>query len=669
MNPDTFKNKPTNLLAVAGAHSIRATYFNRIGGKGEDSPATPTTFAEIAARIRSDHFKEKTETVRAASDKEAAKALKKNLLPVFVPAVATVRGDEGLVGQPEYLQIDIDDYDPHAAALTLDAFKSDKHVALAFKSPRGGAKAFVRIDPTRPHAESWAAGAKYVKDVYGVTMDTDTRGASRACYYTWDPDCYLAPGPVEVIPYPTVALPAQAPVVASAPAATTTRPPCSKADVIELLRYIEPMEEHDHDHRTNVVGAVASELSEADTVEVCSAWGKVEPSKIENDLTHPKTEFTLGSLVLWAREGGWKPSSAFRATVPDAEIKKAEQFALQQELDARRFGNGTPPPKPVPRFLLKGIPICTSGNITTIQSQAKTGKTAVVAAMTAAAIVAENGGHGGGDTLGFTAAEPGGLTILHFDCEQSTFHHHQSLTQSLKRAGVEACPSYLKSYGLAGYSAEKLLAALRMRTAQEAEGPGLFAIVLDGFGDFLNDVNEAREANPLVAELHDMAIRYDCAVIGVLHENPGKMNQGEKSRGHLGSQLQRKSETNLVLKRESGSDITVIYADKTRGAPITEKSGHRFKWSDADGMHMTDCSLDIGIGSDVATEFERHGLRSLAEQCFTVAGVQSLANKALSDRIMAIDECSVATAGRKIKRMKELRVISLHGRSYTLWEP
>ena len=384
------------------SHEIRATMFSRAVGS---EAGHPTTLAAIAARIRSNDFKGRTEAVRAAPDEERAKALKKLQLPAFIPAVVTARGNEGLTnGTPEYLQVDLDNHkDPHAAYLTLAGLKQDKHVVLAFKSPRGGTKAFIRIDPTRPHEESWVVAEKYVKDTYGADMDKDARGASRLCYYSWDPECYLAPGPVEVMPYPTPTIAAQvSPPVAPAGATTISavaRPPCRKEDVIELLRYIPAMREHDHDHRTTIVGAVSSELADADTVEVCAEWGGVDTSKIENDLAHRKTEFSIGTLIHLAREGGWRPSDAFKAKVSDAEIRKAEDFALQQELDARQFGKGEPPSKPVPRFLLKGIPICTPGNITTIQSQAKTGKTAVNSAMIAAAIIAENGGDTGGDTL------------------------------------------------------------------------------------------------------------------------------------------------------------------------------------------------------------------------------------------------------------------------------
>lgn len=104
---------------------------------------------------------------------------------------------------------------------------------------------------------------------------------------------------------------------------------------------------------------------------------------------------------------------------------------------------------------------------------------------------------------------------------------------------------------------------------------GVFAIIIDGVGDFVSDVNDPVECNALTAELQDLAIRYDCPVVAVLHENPTQ--KSGKARGHLGSQLERKAETVLRLKRKK--EVIVIYAEKTRGAPLTEKAVQASHWT------------------------------------------------------------------------------------------
>ena len=60
---------------------------------------------------------------------------------------------------------------------------------------------------------------------------------------------------------------------------------------------------------------------------------------------------------------------------------------------------------------------------------------------------------------------------------------------------------------------------------------------------------------------------------------------GDKSRGHLGSQLERKAETNLRLDKLNG--VTTIWSDKQRRAPIPKGIGPCFQWSDEARMHVS----------------------------------------------------------------------------------
>jgi hypothetical protein len=105
---------------------------------------------------------------------------------------------------------------------------------------------------------------------------------------------------------------------------------------------------------------------------------------------------------------------------------------------------------------------------------------------------------------------------------------------------------------------------------------------LDGGADFVADVNDAAESNAFVATRHDLAIKHDCPIVGVVHFNPGS----EKSRGHLGSQLERKAETNLALEKDA-DESTVIYSTKNCRAGIPKGIGPRFRFDPAAGMHVS----------------------------------------------------------------------------------
>ena len=255
---------------------------------------------------------------------------------------------------------------------------------------------------------------------------------------------------------------------------------------------------------------------------------------------------------------------------------------LLVRLHARRFDFAAGPAEPIPRFLINGRSVCTAGNLTNIIAQAKAGKTAVVAAFIAAAICAEYGDTER-DTLGITATAPSSKRLIHFDTEQSIFDHDQLVRRAMRRAGVDTPPAWLDSYSCAGFSAAELRQSLtRTMTDAQANG-GVFAVIIDGTADLVNDVNDAKECNPLVSELHALAIKHDCPIINIVHENPN--GTAGKMRGHLGSQLERKAESNLTLTKSDG--ITVIFSEKMRKAPILKKDAPRFRWCDKAADHVS----------------------------------------------------------------------------------
>jgi hypothetical protein len=115
----------------------------------------------------------------------------------------------------------------------------------------------------------------------------------------------------------------------------------------------------------------------------------------------------------------------------------------------------------------------------------------------------------------------------------------------------------------------------------KAEYGGVRAILIDGVADLVNDPNDPEECNAFVAELHGLAIANEAPILCVIHFNPG----GQKTRGHLGSQIERKAETNLVLSKSE--DITAIFSTRQRRAPILERDAPKFTWSDDGKMHVS----------------------------------------------------------------------------------
>jgi hypothetical protein len=172
--------------------------------------------------------------------------------------------------------------------------------------------------------------------------------------------------------------------------------------------------------------------------------------------------------------------------------------------------------------------------------------------------------------------------MIHLDTEQSRADHYGLIERALTRAKLTDPPDWFRSYCVTGFGVPDLRAGLGLllRGAKESN-LRVHSVLLDGVADFVGDVNDPAECNKFVSDLHALAIEYDCPIVCVIHFNPGT----DKTRGHLGSQLERKAETNLRLDKDE--ETIVVWSDKNRRAPITKASGPRFRWSDAAGMHVS----------------------------------------------------------------------------------
>lgn len=233
-------------------------------------------------------------------------------------------------------------------------------------------------------------------------------------------------------------------------------------------------------------------------------------------------------------------------------------------------------------FSLGGIPIMTGGNISAIVSRPGVGKSAFIGAMLAASIVK---GTDDVDTLQITGPNYAGLPLLHFDTEQSKGDWQTLLHRVCRRAKKSDLPPWFHSFHLTGKPANEcrhLVETAISHYARKAKGE-LFAVIIDGWADLVVDPNDTGECFPFVSRMHKLAIRTSAPIMGVLHLNPGKE---EKSRGHLGSQLERKAETVLQMDMDE-SLVTAVFASKKRGKPILRADGPRFSWSDEHQMHAT----------------------------------------------------------------------------------
>lgn len=252
------------------------------------------------------------------------------------------------------------------------------------------------------------------------------------------------------------------------------------------------------------------------------------------------------------------------------EIKQMLQAAAQtptaeeveyQEMEERCLisTNKVYPPK---EYILtvKGIPTLSVGDIHMIQAQAKQGKTSLVTIFVAAIIAG---------MWGYVAYALHRLPkVIVFDTEQfecDTYRQYQAI---MSQGGMaEENLSRLRIYNLRGMDYEERRKFIRMAILKEKP----LLVVIDGLRDLVPDINDSVFCPTFVQELMQMATDAKCAILGVLHNNPGE----GKARGWLGTEYINKCGYSFEPHKEDG--IVTVKNTIYRGAPVAD---WRFTFAD-----------------------------------------------------------------------------------------
>jgi hypothetical protein len=321
------------------------------------------------------------------------------------------------------------------------------------------------------------------------------------------------------------------------------------------------------------------------------------------------------------------------------------------ELDRRRIRLEEQPPLPVSIFSLTGQQISTSGNLTNVAAQAKGGKSAVIGALLGSILAADNE-NDEADCFGFVAAPTNGKAVILFDTEQSRFDAWQLVNRAATRAGVDKLPPNFRIYGLLDvptYDRRRYLAAELERASGDCNG--IHSALVDGVADLCKDPNDTLEAFGLVEQLVKLAVLHDAPIVTVLHENPSGGETG-KTRGHLGSQLERKAESNLRVAKDP-KGVSTIFSDRCRRASIPKDAGPRFAFCNEAGMHVT---VTTEAKADKADE-KRKTEQPAVDAVFN-GTVGNLTWSDLKKRMIDIGKMTPRTAERRITEWMELGLIT-----------
>jgi len=254
-------------------------------------------------------------------------------------------------------------------------------------------------------------------------------------------------------------------------------------------------------------------------------------------------------------------TEAEKAAIEDAD-EKLWQFMQERQYDEMEVPEHQPP-----LVGLKGKGVIWRANVHTLVAQSKAGKTHDLAALIRTAVTGER-------TLGWTVDAPCNGMIAYLDFEQDAEDFYHLLC---RHAGVTS--SQVKGYRLAGLDAHHAQRAAEIILERT---PDLCMLIIDGYADLSRDVNSQEEAVEIVQRWMDLTTKYNVALLGVLHLNPGSET---KSRGHLGSQLERKSKTVLQIDVDS-EGIRETYTYRARKQPVPKGHGASWQWCDDEGCFV-----------------------------------------------------------------------------------
>ena len=511
-----------------------------------------TTTADAIADIQSGKWSKQIAALRAATGDDADK-LKKLLPAILWAGKFNARKNDGIEIFSGLLCADIDKISERIGELH-DTARHDPHAAAAFVSPSGtGIKIVFRVPvaaDAKQHHQNFVAVRAHVATIYQAQVDEAAKDVARLCFVSHDPAAFYhaAAAPLAVQSEPATAASVQ-PL-----AAPSVIQPSSRTQIAgRILGAIQWSEEStgfckcpgEHLHTSaNAAKDCKVMLDGVPTIKCFhnSCGGIV--AGVNHEL---RSQIAKDEIAPTGTPQAAPVASSNRADVAAGylgdDVEQPQQ-SLIERLTARIYSPQANPVEPTPRFFLAGIPISTPGNLATISAHAKAGKSAAIGGMIASTFAASDA-----DCLGFTSQNPNGFAVVHLDTEQCPFDHWQGIERALCRAKIASAPLWLRSYCLTGFSAADVRASIRILIEQAAKQfGGVHSVFIDGVADAAPDVNDPAETSSLITELHKLAIEFDCPILNIIHVNPGS---DSKTRGHLGSQLERKSETNLKLKQDA----------------------------------------------------------------------------------------------------------------------
>jgi KaiC/GvpD/RAD55 family RecA-like ATPase len=165
------------------------------------------------------------------------------------------------------------------------------------------------------------------------------------------------------------------------------------------------------------------------------------------------------------------------------------------------------------------------------------------------------------DDLDFEYAScPPDKSVVYISTEMSRYHLQKRLLKILSQ-----CP---KEYEKQLKFFDICTSTDRLKDIKEiAKNTNPYVIIIDQLGDLVSNINDLDQCVKLVDSLMNGIERYDCGIIGILHQNEDSGIQ-TKARGHIGSLFEQKVVASIAIADRR--DYFQITSTKLReGRPLS----------------------------------------------------------------------------------------------------
>ena len=201
------------------------------------------------------------------------------------------------------------------------------------------------------------------------------------------------------------------------------------------------------------------------------------------------------------------------------------------------------------------IPIGTYGNFSFVQAPPKTMKTFFISLLASVYLGGSN--KFGGDLKGHRNNK----CLIHFDTEQGKFHAQRVFRRVVDMNGGNDVGCY-HTFGLRTVGFRHRVEFIEYYLKEKIEKDNVGLVVIDGIADLVSDVNDLEQSNNVVQKIMEWSQKFSCHIITVIHSNFGS----DKPTGHLGSLLEKKTETQIQLETNTvNKDWITVKCKRSRG--------------------------------------------------------------------------------------------------------